>query len=32
MADEIPCNNENIKIYNDYTYKIYKLEKMQYSI
>ena len=28
MQDEIPCNKESIKIYNDYTYKIYKLEKI----
>ena len=28
MTDEIPFNKENIKIYNDYTYKIYKLEKI----
>ena len=28
MIDEIPCNIENIKIYNDYTYKQYILEKI----
>ena len=30
MNDEIPCSNKNIKIYNDYTYKIYTLEKKNY--
>ena len=27
MKNEIPINNENLKIYNDYTYKVYTLEK-----